>query len=329
MTAGHGVAVPDTVAVAAYGLAGSRLDVPDGPLPHDRWADLLQACRARELLGYLAGAVSAGVLPVTDAQADELYVLEAESAGLALLVEQRLVTLAGALSAAGVDHRVVDGPARSQLGFSDVCLRHFETVDIVVEPGYVKLAAAMKGHQGGHFRNTHRARRRPRIGVRATVLPPGDHEAIVDIADLADVGATITLGGHSIPALPPEEQLVCAAIEAVHAPEDRRIALRRDVAELTLTPDIDAVRVRRLAEGWGVADLVVAALRDVWATFDLADKTVLSVWAQRYDLRSAPRGRPPTRPAAHRPRRSVAGTMQRLLGRRGSSPRPIPTARFR
>ena len=85
--------VPDTLAVASHGLAGSRLDVPEGPLSDDRWAELLHACRAQELLGYLAGAVAAGSLAVTDAQADELYVLEAESAGLALLVEQRLVTL--------------------------------------------------------------------------------------------------------------------------------------------------------------------------------------------------------------------------------------------
>lgn len=326
MTAG---AVSDTVAVASHGLAGSRLDMPEGPLPDERWAELLHACRAQELLGYLAGAVAAGSLPVTDAQADELYVLEAESAGLALLVEQRLVTLAGSLAAAGIDYRVVDGPARCQLGFSDMCLRHFETVDLVVEPGYVKLATAMKGSAGGHFRNTHRARRRPRIGVRATVLPPGPHDVIVDLNDIPDGSATITLGGHRLSALPPEEQLVCVAIEAIGDRGDRRIALLRDVAELTLSPDIDAARVRRLAEGWNVADVVVTALRETWRAFDLADKTVLSVWSQRYDLRPVARGGPHARADDHRTRWSVADTMQRLLGRRGSSPRPLSTARFR
>jgi hypothetical protein len=320
--------IPDTLAVASYGLAGSRLDALEGPLPDDRWAELLHACRAQELLGYLAGAVAGGTLAVTDAQADELYVLEAESAGLALLVEQRLVTLAGSLSAAGIDYRVVDGPARSQLGFADACLRHFETVDIVVEPGYARLATAMKGPQGGHFRNTHRARRRPRIGVRATVLPPGPHEAIVDIADLHRVSATITLGGHRLSALPPEEQLVCAAIEVLGDRGDRRLVLLRDIAELTLSPNLDAARVRRLAESWEVADLVVTALRETWQTFDLADKTVLSVWAQRYDLRSAARAGSLGRSDTSRPRRGVADTMQRLLGRR-SSPRPLSSARSR
>jgi hypothetical protein len=321
-------AVPDTLAVASHGLAGSRLDVPAGPLGDDRWAELLHACRAQELLGYLAAAVAAGNLAVTDAQADELYVLEAESAGLALLVEQRLVTLAGSLSAAGIDYRVVDGPARSQLGFSDVCLRHFETVDIVVEPGYARLATAMKGSQGGHFRNTHRARRRPRIGVRATVLPPGPHESIVDIADLPDVSATITLGGHRLYALPPEEQLVCATIEVIGDRGDRRLALLRDVAELTLSSDLDAARVRRLADAWEIPDLVVAVLRETWETFDLADKTVLSVWSERYDLRPVARGGSNGRTDVHRPRWSMADTMQRLLGRR-SSPRPLSPARFR
>jgi hypothetical protein len=322
-------AVLDTVAVASHGLAGSRLDVPGGPLDDEQWSRLLQACRAQELLGYVAGAVAAGALVVTDAQADELYVLEAESAGLALLVEQQLVTLAGSLSAAGIGYRVVDGPARSQLGFSDVCLRHFETVDVVVEPGYVKLAAAMKGHQGSHFRNTHRARRRPRIGVRATVLPLGDHETIVDIADLPDASATITLGGHRLLALPPEEQLVCAAIEVINDPGGRRVVLLRDIVELTLSADLDAARVRRLAEIWDVADLVVSALREAWQTFELADKTVLSVWSQRYDLRPVSRRGPYGRVDAPESRRGVSDTMQRLLGRRVSSPRSLPNARFR
>jgi putative nucleotidyltransferase-like protein len=321
-------AVPDTLAVASHGLAGSRLDVPEGPLADDRWAELLHACRAQELLGYLAGAVAAGTIAVTDAQADELYVLEAESAGLALLIEQRLVTLAGSLSAAGIDYRVIDGPARSQLGFSDVCLRHFETVDIVVEPGYARLATAMKGSQGGHFRNTHRARRRPRIGVRATVLPPGPHEAIVDIADLPNVRAAITIGGNRLSALPPEEQLVCAAIEVVGDRGDRRLGLLRDVAELALSPDLDAARVRRLAETWEVADLVVAALRETWQAFDLADKTALSAWSARYDLRPVARIGSNGRTDVPRPRWSVADTMQRLLGRR-SPPRPLSPARFR
>ncbi|HEX8804396.1 MAG TPA: nucleotidyltransferase family protein [Acidimicrobiales bacterium] len=321
-------AVPDTVAVSAHGLAGSRHDRPAGPLPQDRWAQLLHACCAQELLGYLAGAVAAGELAVTAQQADELYVVEAESVGLALLVEQRLVTLAGSLAAAGIGYRVVDGPARSQLAYDEACLRHFETVDLVVEPGYVKLAAAMKGPSGGHFRNTHRARRRPRIGVRATVLPPGDHETIVDLGDLADVSATLTLGGHRLPALPPEEQLLCVAIEVVGEPGDRRVALLRDVAELVLSPSIDAVRVRRLAETWHVSELLVGAIRAAWRLFDLADKTALSVWAERYHNGALDRGgwRPRGAP---QPRRGVADTMQRLLGRRGSPAGPISPARFR
>ena len=319
--------VDDTVALAAHGLAGSRLDMPRGPLSTERWTHLVEECRSQELLGYVAGAVAAGRLAVTDDQADELYVLEAESAGLALLVEQRLITLATSLGAAGIDYRVVDGPARTQLAFADACLRHFETVDIVVEPGYVRLAAAMKG-PGGHFRSTHRARRRPRIGVRATVLPAVDNEAIVDLADLGDSSATITLGGHRLPALPPEEQLVCVAVEVVTGAGDRQTALLRDLAELALSPAIDVGQVRRVAETWHVSDPVVAAVRTAWQEFDLADKTALSVWAQRYNLGAGNRGRQ-ARPDPYRPRRRVADSMGRLLGRRSSRPHHIPTARFR
>jgi hypothetical protein len=42
------------------------------------------------------------------------------------------------------------------------------------------------------------------------------------------------------------------------------------------------------ADAWRCTGVVAWAVAQAWQTFDLADKTELSVWATRY--RSAPRG---------------------------------------
>ncbi|HEX6569054.1 MAG TPA: hypothetical protein VF015_07810, partial [Acidimicrobiales bacterium] len=110
------------VATAAYGLAGSRTDLPARPLTDVEWFDLVQGCMATDLVGFLAAAVAGGHLPVTPSQADGLAVLEAERAGLSLLVERRAVTAASLLAAAGIDHRIVDGPARRS-AYGDVAVR--------------------------------------------------------------------------------------------------------------------------------------------------------------------------------------------------------------
>ena len=101
------------VAVAAHGLAGSRTDLPHAPLSEVEWFDLVQGCTTADLVGLLAAAAGEGHLPVTAGQAEELDVLAAEHAGLSALVERHAVTMASLLEIAGIDHRVVDGPARA------------------------------------------------------------------------------------------------------------------------------------------------------------------------------------------------------------------------
>jgi hypothetical protein len=82
-----------------------------------------------------------------------------------------------------------------------------------------------------------------------------------------------------------------------------------------------------------VARPVVRAIRAAWSTFDLADKTALSVWAHRFDL-GAERASRQNRADPHRPRRGVTDAMTRLLGRRSAPSRPgagpdVPQARYR
>lgn len=314
----------DVAAVAAHGLAGSCLDPPAGPLAAERWAALVATCRAYEMLGYLAGAVAADRLAVTSTQAAELASLEAECVATSRRVEQAVARLARSLSAAGIDFRVVDGPARARLAFADPGLRHVDGADVVVEPRYAGLAAAMTHHHHGRPPADREAGDVSRVRVRTTVLLPGTSATTVDLAGLGCRSTHMWLGEQSVAALPLEEQLVSAGLEVATALGARQLARLRDVAELVLARGLDVARVHRLAEGWGVADPVAAAIRAAWQAFGLADQTALSVWARRVQPSDIGGRRGRRRQAGRGPGPGVAAAVGRLLGRLRPGVRPVP-----
>lgn len=319
-------------AVAAYGLAGSRTDLPSTALSEPEWLDLVQGCIAADLIGFLAAAAASGHMPLSAGQADELAVIEAERAGLCLLVERRAATMAGMLAAAGVEHGVMDGPAR-RLAYGTAALRHFGEVQVLVSPRRFDAARALQGP----LPSTHGARpvqRRERVVLRSDVagLAPvaGDAResrdarqarndvaavpAEVDALDLLGPAASLELAGRQVSVLTLEQQLLVAAVEVTAHPVPS-LALVRDVAQIALCADLDSTAVRRLAEATGVATALAGAVAVAWDRFDLADKTELSVWAlRRSGSRHRPTSRRSTAPLAR------AGLAQRVLGRRQSTP---------
>lgn len=308
------------VAVAAHGLAGSRTDLPSVPLSEIEWFDLVQGCAASDLVGFLAAATAAGDLPVTPGQADELAVVEAERAGLSLLVERRAVNLATLLVAAGIDHRLVDGAAR-RLAYGESGLRHHRTVQLLVAADRLVDAVELQGvapttPQGRPVASHQRVVVRssiPGLDPARAHLPPatadGRTTAEVDLAAQLGPAATVQLAGRPVPVLTVEQQLVVACVEASHAPVTPLVQLR-DIAQLALCPALDDATTRRLAEVAEVADPLADGIASAWDHFDLADKTELSVWARR--MRASRAGRTP--PGAHAPA-GRGGFAQRVFGR--------------
>jgi hypothetical protein len=308
------------VAVAAHGLAGSRTDLPHAPLSEVEWFDLVQGCIAADLVGLLAAAAVEGHLPVTPGQAEELDVLAAEHTGLSALVERHAVTMASLLEIAGIDHRVVDGPARALAYPSGGPhrVRPVRSVRMLVAPARLDDARVLQG-------------------VRPAIPdgPPPRHERLTVVDDLpgldpaprADLPALLggpdrlDLDDRSVPVLTLEQQLVVACAELSSVPVPSLVAVR-DVAQLSLAPALDPGATRRLADRVGASDALAGGLAQAWMWFDLADKTELSVWALR---RSAPRAdRAAGRTSAPTAR---IGLAQRVLGRRAPAPAPaVPAA---
>jgi hypothetical protein len=297
------------VAVGAHGLAGSRTDLPSAPLSDLEWFDLVRGCIAADLVGLLATAAGEGHLPVTAAQSEELDVLAAEHAGLSNLVERHAVTMSSLLSIAGIEHRIVDGPALA-LAYPSATphrVRPARTVRVLVAPDRLADAGALQGLPS--TRPDGPVARAARLQL-VDRLPGLDPTPAADLPSLFDGPTRVDLDGRSVPVLTLEQQLVVACAAQAVMPVPSLCALR-DVAQLALAPGLDVRAAQRLADRLGVSEALAGGLAQAWTWFDLADKTALSVWALR---RAA---RPATRTTGGAPR---VGLAQRVLGRRPAVP---------
>jgi hypothetical protein len=253
--------------LAAFGLAGSVVEVHPGPFEPDEWYHLVQACDAHRLIGTLAWAAERGTVRLTEPQAEELAVREREVAGLSLLIEQRVVRMSSLLSAAGVAHRLVDGPARARLGYREPGIRTFRQATLLVDPAGARLVEPLMATTTSPTR----------LAV-VTAIPCDD--VSITVGQLSDPPTVLTLADRPIPTASIEEHLVLACVDAYMAPAVD-LVVARDVAELALYPGIDPGRVRKTADAWGITSVVAHALAETWRTFELADRTALSVWAAR------------------------------------------------
>jgi hypothetical protein len=349
--------MPDSqllVAVAAHGLAGSRTDLPSASLSPIEWFDLARACAADDLVGFLAQAAADAAFCATEGQAEELSVLDAEHAGLSLLVERHALTMASLLAAAGIPYRVIDGPAR-RLAYRETGARHWRTVQILVPPARLDVAQALVGlpavaAQGHVVRQERVVLRAVIAGAPPGVAPPGPNGAGAtsddagarrgtahgtsvadpssplapsdpggpDPLELLGDAAEIEVAGRSVAVLTVEQQIVVACLDLADAPIAPLIQLR-DVAQLALSPDLDGRKTRRLAQRVGAISALARVVALAWETFDLADRTELSVWAQR--LEGAGSGAA-SELSGRRHARAVLA--RRLLGRRQPAPAVAP-----
>ncbi len=318
------------VAIAAHGLAGSRTDLPAVPLSEVEWFDLVQACLAADLIGFLAASAAEGHLPTNPGQRDELAAVGAEVAGITLVVERRAAAMAAVLAAAAIDHRVVDGPARS-LAYAGAAVRHFRSVRLLVAPSRLHDARALLGPPplpvGGRP-----VERRERLAIVSSLpgLDVGVDGAQTTTADgpgaaagddgsrLPGPAALVGVGDRTIQVLPLEQQLVATCVELSRSPVTALVDVR-DVAELALSPGLDGSAARRLAEANQVTAALAQGVALAWRSFDLADKTELSVWALRMANRH--QTAPAVRPAAPTARLGLA---QRVFGRSAPSSAPAP-----
>ncbi len=250
--------------IATYGLPGAGGPFPAEPLGSPAWASLLRAVRDQRLIGYLASAVEAGDMVVTDEQRDEVFAQHLESCVRAVRLDRILLDLADQLLAGGIDLVVLKGTASAHLLYPDPAMRVFADNDLLFRTeqfdralqilqgmGYVRpvapprpdfdrrfaKGATLKGPEGDEV-DTHRNLVFGTFGFR------------IDLDELFDSSVTFELGGRRLRALGPETRFLHACYHAALGDPDPRYSSIRDIAQMLAYSPLDTQRVLELARRW-------------------------------------------------------------------------------
>lgn len=281
-------------AVAGFGLPGSTLALP-AELDGEGWDAVRRVAVDQRLPGLLLHALLAGNLGPTEARLELARADHVASMGLALELERHLLAVADLFAAAGIDWRVLKGPALAHLDYPDPSLRSFGDVDILVREAHYDRACEALSDAGGHRRY---AQPRPgfdrRFGKGVCFFMPAGYELDLHRSfvagpfglrvrqdDLFAEAGEIMLAGHRIPTLSREARFLNACYHAVLGARPPRMVPLRDLAQLMLS-GLDRDRVEALTSTWKIEGLVARAVNVTWETFGLADALPLSEWARSY-----------------------------------------------
>lgn len=283
-------------AVAAHGLEGTALSLPESPVEPQAWARLMAVAQYERITGLLVNAILAGALRVTSAQAEEAKVAHRASMATALALEATLVETAALLGEGGIDIRVLKGSAVAHLDYPDPALRSFGDVDLLVgssqfDDAVAALVAA--GHQRrfpeprpGFDRRFGKGsclvnRRGYEIDLHRT-LAMGPYGLGVDLDDLWRRSSTFELAGLRLAALGPEERFLHACFHAILGDNPLRLASLRDVAQMHLARPLDVDLALRLSSSWGADAVVARAVRTAGDALGVEADGPLSRWAAEF-----------------------------------------------
>jgi hypothetical protein len=289
-------------AVAAYGLAGTMLDLPEDVLDDRQFIKLNREVRSQRLTGLLWSAIADGSFPVTPSQRERAEESHIQRLAAVLVLEDLLLQTVEALRDAGVPCRVLKGPAVAHLDYPDPAQRVFGDVDLLVPGSSFDVAVATLEAAG--------CRRRfpePRPGFerrfgkgacmtadgleidlhRTFVMGPYGERLALDA--LWERHETFQLSGTRIATLSAEGRLLHAAYHTVLGDRCPRLVPMRDVAQMVLTKAIDYTSLRALMKASAGEAVVARAVRLTWHELQIADVLAISAWSGDYaeDRRAA------------------------------------------
>lgn len=281
-------------AIAAHGLPGAP-PCPDTPLDDEAWAALRRVLITERLVPVASYAAHAGALAVTEDQRADLLAEHERAMSLVLLLERRLLGAYGALRSAGVDVRVLKGPAVARLDHPDPSWRAFGDVDLLVPGAQFDAAGRVLAARGATRRF---AEARPgfdaRFGKAVTFVEDdgiqidlhrtfatGAFGLGVDLDALFTASDVVTIGGEEIATLIRRHRFLHACFHAALGDQEPRLVALRDVAAFVLATDLDLDAARAEADRWGAGAVVARALRLTWSRLGL-DPHPAAEWATRH-----------------------------------------------
>ena len=259
------------------------------------WHTFRAEVERHRLLGLLVAAVADEAIETSPDQAAEVARLEVDLTLVRMWQEARFPLVVADLEQAGIDVRVLKGPAFGALDYVDAQLRPTSDLDLLVRADDIDAAAARLETAGAL-----RVDPDPTPGYAATVgkgatlaLPDGLevdlHRTLVwgpfgvriRTEDLWERSRTFELAGNPVQAMDLESSLLHACYHLLVLGYRRALSLR-DVAQMLLAPELDPDRVLRLARRWtGEAALAAGVLLAV-DELGLTTDSILVGWAAGY-----------------------------------------------
>jgi len=250
--------------------------------------ELVGLARQERVTGVLAASVREGLLVVSDEQFEAVALAHRGAMAVALVLERLLVESSRTLSANGVDHLVLKGPALAHLAYPDPGMRDYGDVDLLVAADLMPLAVRVLLASGAHRPLAELAPGWDRSFAKSVTLvgasgyeldvhrtiAPGVFGLRVEPAILFTRTQTFTVGDVRLRALAPEGQLLQACMHA--AAGNRRVWLSSvcDIVLLSRSGQVDRRRFHDLVQHWGVAAVVeraVAIVEDRLGGADVSD----------------------------------------------------------
>jgi hypothetical protein len=117
--------------IAAVGLP--EVPAPDTVAPSDTmWRSLFGLIQDERITGLAIESVADGWLDLTDEQIEQLFGAHRDAMMWTLLIERKLVGLAGEFERDGIDFAVLKGASVARTAYRDPCLRSFGDLDLLV-----------------------------------------------------------------------------------------------------------------------------------------------------------------------------------------------------
>lgn len=269
--------------------------LPARPLPDDGWTAVLTAARRERVTGPLLAAVTSGALAATAEQERQAARVHTRVVEASLRLEQALVDLVERFECAGVDHRVLKGPAIAHLDEPAPWLRGFGDIDVLVRTGQLETARDLLLAAGGRRRFPEPrpgydrrfgkgicvvAARGIEVDLHRT-LCPGPFGLAIDLPELFAEAQPFVVGGRTLAALSPVRRFLHACYHAVLGSARPRLGSLRDVALTAPADPASAHEAHHLAAAWQAEIVVRHALTEASLALGWSPPTALTGWVSR------------------------------------------------
>lgn len=284
--------------VAAHGLP-TRFEGESWTVAHlDRadWEQLLLSVAQHRLSGLLLEAIGRGALIASDSQAMQAAAVHRRSMAWVLLLDRKLLEVAGRLRVSGIEFRLLKGCAHAHLLYPDPSLRPYVDIDLLVRGSdfaaavdtlrAIDISRQVPELRPGYDRRfgkgaTLRTAEGFAVDLHRTFVA-GPFAMTIDADRLFETVEFVAVGGDALPALAREERFLHACFNATVSDRDPTFIALRDVAAAALDTELDFDRAVELARRWGAGLVVATALRTSWAELGLRSVGQPVAWTQSY-----------------------------------------------